>query len=45
MIYVLIPTCILLAAKLSVMNIDLKASRKAYADLKDKYNSLVDEYF
>jgi hypothetical protein len=45
MIYVLIPTCLLLIAKLAIMNIDLKASRKAYAELRDKYNSLVDEYF
>lgn len=44
MIYILIPLCLLLIAKIAVMNIDLKESRNAYAELRKKYDSLSDEY-
>jgi len=44
MVYALIPICLLLMARLATMSIDLKDLRKAYSDLRKKYDSLTDEY-
>lgn len=44
MVYALIPICLLLIARLTVISIDLKDLRKAHSDLRKKYDSLVDEY-
>lgn len=44
MIYILVPLCLLLIAKIAVINIDLKELKEDYDDLKQKHESLLDNY-